>query len=178
MIILHHKGIGLLVKEQDNESVVAYAAWNDKIHGVAEYSRGNICLDLDKYKEIFNCPIGAHFSKSERNSINAKIVDPENIKGEELYDFLFLNISKDYPIESIEAIWRLNHQDIPTLNLYQYNKQISPIPKIERTLQQKIEAIQNTFSGKMAKKHEFNNVEIVEERGTSYITHLQTYFRK
>ena len=178
MTLINHNGIGVLVKEQDNKSIVAYAAWNDTIHGIAEYYNGNICLDLNKYHEIFDCPIGAYFSKSERDIINTKIPDPKNINGEELYNSLFLNILKSNQINSIEAKWFLDEQDRPTLNLYQYNKQISSIPRTDRTLQHKIDAIQNTFSGQMAQKHGFNNVEIVEEAGISYIWQMHLYFRK
>lgn len=162
--IINYKGITVLVEPQQDGSVRAYAAWGNTIHGLAIYNDGKIMLDINKYREIDGCPFYAHFSED--------LPEISNVSGEDLYNSLFDAVSGKYPVEMIEDGWLydsvLNEM---SLNLKQYNEALMGIEK--PTQDDKQNAISNTFSGRMAIKHGFNEAHIELEDGFRIMEHVR-----
>ena len=143
--IIDYKGISVLVEREENGRIRAYAAWNNKIHGVADRWDNKIILDINKYRELSNFP----FSSVYETNVNKL----DFVKGEDLYDSLFLTLADMSPIDIIEDRWIFDEFETPSLNLVQYNEGLSERNGMydyvkNSSLSDKIEVIKNTFSGK------------------------------
>jgi hypothetical protein len=167
--IRNYKGISVLVEPQQDGSVRAYAAWGNKIHGLAIYKDGKIEFDINKYREIDGCPFSAHFS--------GDLPEIDNVIGEDLYDSLFNTISSEYPVEMIEDGWLFDRETKKiSLNLLQYKKSL--VGKENPTSEDKLAAISNTFSGRMAERHGFDEARIALEDTSDMMEHVMVVHTK